>query len=66
MLAGGLTADNVAQAIAEARPMALDVASGVEHSAGRKDPARVRAFFAAVQRADDLQRQLADAAKGEA
>ncbi len=52
ILAGGLTAANVAQAIREVRPYAVDVASGVESAPGRKDPAKLRAFFAAVEEAD--------------
>jgi phosphoribosylanthranilate isomerase len=48
VLAGGLTADNVAEAIATLHPFAVDVASGVEAEPGVKDPERVRAFFAAV------------------
>lgn len=66
VLAGGLTADNVAQAIAAARPAAVDVSSGVERTLGQKDPARVRAFFDAVGRADALQRHEAAAANGKA
>ena len=38
----------MAEAIATARPYAVDVASGVELSPGRKDPARLRAFATAV------------------
>lgn len=49
-LAGGLTPENVAGAIAAVEPYAVDVCSGVEHAPGRKDGARVRAFIAAVQR----------------
>jgi len=49
MLAGGLTPDNVAEAIAAVRPWAVDVASGVESEPGIKDPERLRAFAAAVQ-----------------
>jgi phosphoribosylanthranilate isomerase len=48
-IAGGLTAQNVAQAIAEARPDGVDVASGIENEAGFKDPARVRAFVRAAR-----------------
>jgi phosphoribosylanthranilate isomerase len=49
MLAGGLDPDNVAEAIHEVRPHAVDVSSGVERLPGRKDPARVRAFVDAVR-----------------
>jgi phosphoribosylanthranilate isomerase len=45
MLAGGLTPENVAARATQARPFAVDVASGVEVSKGRKDPAKVRAFI---------------------
>jgi phosphoribosylanthranilate isomerase len=52
LLAGGLTPGNVGQAIAEVRPWGVDVSSGVEAAPGRKDPAQVRAFIAAAQRAE--------------
>jgi len=52
ILAGGLTPKNVEQAIRLARPYAVDVASGVESAPGIKDPKKVRAFFAAVRKAD--------------
>jgi phosphoribosylanthranilate isomerase len=51
VLAGGLTPDNVAEAIAAVRPSAVDVASGVESSPGRKDSAAVEAFVRAARAA---------------
>jgi phosphoribosylanthranilate isomerase len=52
VLSGGLTPDNVAAAIAAARPFAVDTASGTEAAPGRKDQAKVKAFFRAVDAAD--------------
>ena len=48
ILAGGLTPENIAEAIRVAQPYAMDIASGVEARPGRKDPARLRDLFAAV------------------
>jgi phosphoribosylanthranilate isomerase len=49
ILAGGLTCENVAEAIRLVRPFAVDVCSGVEDAAGRKDPAKVRRFVEGVR-----------------
>jgi phosphoribosylanthranilate isomerase len=51
ILSGGLTPDNVADAIAAVRPFAVDVASGVELSPGRKDHRKLDEFAAAVRAA---------------
>ncbi|MCJ2372275.1 phosphoribosylanthranilate isomerase [Pseudomonas sp. RGM 3321] len=48
ILAGGLTSANVAQAIAQVRPYAVDVSGGVEKSKGIKDREKILAFMSAV------------------
>jgi phosphoribosylanthranilate isomerase len=49
MLAGGLTPDNVGDALRRLKPDAVDVSSGVESARGVKDPAKIREFLKAVK-----------------
>ena len=52
IIAGGLNPENVGEAIRRFSPYGVDVVSGVEREPGRKDPEKLKAFVAAVRRAE--------------
>jgi len=52
ILSGGLTAENVGEAIRQVHPWAVDVSSGVEAAKGVKDPVKIAAFISEVRNAD--------------
>ena len=54
LLAGGLHAGNVAQAIEQVQPWGVDVSTGVERSPGQKDPVRVKAFVTNAKNAEPM------------
>jgi phosphoribosylanthranilate isomerase len=58
IVAGGLTPENVAEAIREVRPYAVDVASGVENKERRKDKKKMQDFVAAVRETTKIHRRL--------
>jgi len=60
VLAGGLNAANVAAAITELRPAAVDVSGGVESAPGQKDTGKIRQFIEAVRAADEHLGGLSD------
>jgi phosphoribosylanthranilate isomerase len=62
ILSGGLDAENVAEAIARTGPFAVDNASGTERAPGRKDEAKLRAFFAAVAGSTSVEEGLDEGA----
>lgn len=61
ILAGGLSPENVAEAIRVAEPDAVDISSGIERAPGRKDPERMRLLFTAITTVDAARAEVATA-----
>lgn len=53
ILAGGLRADNIAEALRKVRPFAVDICSGVEARPGKKDPRKIKAIMMEIERASE-------------
>lgn len=60
IVAGGLTPENVRDAISKLRPFGVDVSSGVELEPGQKDPRKLRRFIQAVRSMEEVDRKVAD------